>query len=389
MKSRQVIENLLRGRKADRVGLMEFIWFDTLVAWVEQGYPMRTVFREVGEQRWRPDGRTETVTVAGEYEEPVPPWLHFGYDLTGDHGWLNLQPLRDYDELVEESDDWEVRRTGSGAAHKYWKKKSGTPEHVDFRMVTREIWERDYRPHLLSLDPQRLTIEATRRNLAEMVEAGVWKWLGQCFVWETARQSMGDLTLYQSLLLDPEWIHDYNRVYTDFFKMHFAYMFEQVGLPDGIWISEDLGYKNGPFASPKLFDELIFPYYAELIDFFHGYDLPVILHCCGSVAQILPLIVKAGFDGLHAMERKAVNNDPFEFVERYGQQLVFLGGLDTRIFETNDKELIRRQVVHYVEGMKMRGARFVFASDHSISPRVRYDSYRYAVQVYREQMYYD
>ena len=75
---------------------------------------------------------------------------------------------------------------------------------------------------------------------------------------------MGDVTLYQSLLLDPDWVHDYNRVYTDFYKAHFTYMFEQVGLPDGIWIYEDLGYKNGLFASPKVLGEVIFPYYAEL-----------------------------------------------------------------------------------------------------------------------------
>ena len=59
---------------------------------------------------------------------------------------------------------------------------------------------------------------------------------------------------------------------------------------------EDLGYKNGLFASPKVLGELIFPYYKELVDFFHGYDLPVVLHTCGSTAEGLPLIVEAGFD---------------------------------------------------------------------------------------------
>jgi len=39
--------------------------------------------------------------------------------------------------------------------------------------------------------------------------------------------------------------------------------------------------------------------------------------------------------------------------------------------------------------MKARGARLVFASDHSISTNTRYDSYRYALDVYREHMTYD
>jgi len=259
---------------------------------------------------------------------------------------------------------------------------------IDFRMVTRAIWERDYRPHVLELDPERVEVEEMRKNVAQAIKAQVWTHYGHMFVWELMRQSMGDITLYESLLLDPGWIHDYNRVYTDFFKNHFAYMFEHVGMPDGAWLYEDLGYKNGLFASPKVLGELIFPYYEEMVDFFHGFDLPVVLHTCGSTAQALPLILEAGFDALNPMERKAKDNDPFVFAERYGDKIAFVGGLDARVFETNDKDIIRREVTDYIEGMKARGARLVFASDHSISTNTRYESYRYAVEVYREHMVY-
>jgi uroporphyrinogen decarboxylase len=389
MTAQALIDSLLRGKKAQRVGLLDSPWVDTIAAWVRQGYPTRMVYRKVGQERWRPeDGRWVDVEVPGEYEEPVPPWEHFGYDMVGIKPWFDIMPWRDYDELVDETDAWDIRRNGAGAALKYWKHKSGTPEHMDFRMVTREIWERDYRPHLLALDPERVDVEEMRETMAAATEAQAWTYYGHMFVWELMRQSMGDITMYESLLLDPDWVHDYNRVYTDFFKQHFAYMFQQVGLPDGVWLYEDLGYKNGLFASPRVLDELIFPYYREMIDFFHGHDLPVILHRCGSTAQALPLIVEAGFDALNPMERKAKDNDPFAFAETYGDQIAFVGGLDARVFETNDKEIIRREVTHYLEGMKARGARLVFASDHSISTNTRYESYCYAVDVYREHMMY-
>jgi uroporphyrinogen decarboxylase len=389
MTPRQVVDNLLRGQQAERVGLMDSPWQDTIVAWVEQGYPTRTVSKEVGEERWRrEDGRWENVDAAGAYEEPVPPWEHFGYDLVDIGPWFDIMPLRDYDELLDETDEWEIRRNGAGAALKWWKHKSGTPEHIDFRMTTRGVWERDYRRHVLELDPGRVQVKAMRKNLAQATEAGAWTHFGHMFVWELMRQSLGDMTLYESLLLDPDWIHDFNRVYTDFFKQHFAFMFEHVGLPDGIWLYEDLGYKNGLFASPKVLGELIFPYYQELVAFFHGFDLPVVLHTCGSTAQALPLIVEAGFDALNPMERKAKDNDPFAFAEEYRDKLAFIGGLDARVLETNDKDIIRRELTEYIEGMKVRGARLVFASDHSISPNTRYDSYRYALDVYRENMMY-
>jgi uroporphyrinogen decarboxylase len=384
-----VVDNLLRGKEAERVALMGAPWGDTIAAWVQQGYPVQTVLKEAGDTRWcREDGRWVDVDEAGEYEEPVPAWEHFGYDMAGAGPWMDILPLRDHSELVEETDEWEVKRNGAGAALKYWKHKSGTPEHIDFTMTTREIWERDYRPHLLELDPARIDIDKLAKDKAVRDEAQVWTHYGHMFIWEAMRQSMGDVTLYQSLLLDPEWIHDYNRVYTDFYKTHFAYMFEQVGTPDGIWIYEDMGYKNGLFASPRVLEELIFPYYAELNAFFHGYDLPVVLHTCGSTAAALPLIVDAGFDALNPMERKAKDNDPFAFAEEYGDRLAFVGGLDARVIETNDRDIIRREVTAYVEGMKSRGARLVFASDHSISTNSHYDSYRYALDVYREHMMY-
>ena len=387
--SQEVVDDVLRGRAAERIPLRGAPWGDTIASWVEQGYPTRSVYKHVGEQHWcREDGRQIDVEEAGEYEEPVPAWEHFGYDMVGAGPWPDILPLRDHSELVEETDEWSIRRNGAGAALKYWKHKSGTPEHISFLMTTREVWERDYRSHLLELDTARVDVPKLRESTAALREAKRWVHFGHMFVWESMRQSMGDVTLYQSLLLDPDWVHDYNRVYTDFYKTHFAYMIEQVGKPDGIWIYEDLGYKNGLFASPKTLRELIFPYYREMVAFFHSYDLPVVLHTCGSQAQALPLIVEAGFDALNPMERKAKDNDPFAFAEQYGDKLTFIGGLDVRVLETNDKDVIRRNVADYIEGMKARGARLVFASDHSITPNVHYDSYRYALDVYRQHMMY-
>ena len=389
MTSRELVNALLRGEPAERVGLLDGPWGDTIAAWVKQGYPTRMVHKDVGEKRWRDDGRVVDVSAPGEYIEPLPPWEHFGYDLAGAGGWFDINPLRGVSELVDETDEWEIRRNGAGAALKYWKHKSGTPEHIDFRMVSRDIWERDYRPHLLDLDPERMDVVGIRKGYRKACDAGVWTHFGHMFIWELMRQSMGDVTMYESLVLDPGWIRDYNQVYTGFFKTHFQFLFDQVGMPDGIWLYEDLGYKNGLFASPKVLGDLIFPYYAEMVDFFHGYDLPVVLHTCGSTAEALPLVVEAGFDALNPMERKALNNDPFAFAEQYGDKLACIGGLDARVFESNDREIIRREVTEYIEGMKARGARLVFMSDHSISPRTRYDSYLYALEVYREHMWYN
>jgi uroporphyrinogen decarboxylase len=300
-------------------------------------------------------------------------------------GWFDVYPRRGHEEILEESNEWVVKRNGAGAALKYWKHKSGTPEHIDFLMSSREIWERDYRPLLLQVDRERIKLEDTRTALGKGRTAHKWTFYGHMFIWETMRQSMGDFIMYQSLALDPGWIHDFNRVYSDFYKAHYRAIMEEVGLPDGAWMYEDLGYRNGLFASPQMLKSLIFPYFVELVDFFHGYGLPVVLHSCGNVTEALRLIVEAGFDALNPMEVKA-GCDLFAFAEQYGDRLAFAGGLDVRFLETNNRDVIRREVIRIVEGMKARNARYLFGTDHSVTPNVTYDSYRYAIEVYREHM---
>jgi len=361
--SRDVIDALLRGQPAERVGVFDSPWGDTLKRWVTQGMP------------------------ADEEGNAVDATDHFDFDMVGCGGWFDWHARRGVDEILEETDEWKVVRNGSGAVLKWWKEKSGTPEHIDFAMTSREVWEADYRPHLLELDRQRVDVEGTAKNLAKRRDQGRWASYGHQFLWENMRASMGDYTMYISLVADPGWIHDFNRVYTDMFKTYFKILIEEAGRPDGFWIYEDLGYKHRMFCSPKTLEELIFPYYAEMVEFLHSYDLPVVLHTCGLTEPAIDLVVAAGFDALNPMEVKA-GNDPFRIAEKYGEKLAFIGGLDARILETNDRDVIRKGVAGLIEGMKQRGARYVYASDHSISTRVDYDSFRYGLEVYREHMMY-
>ena len=383
MNSREVVDNLLRKKKAERVGLNDSPWGDTLEKWITQGMPTQKVTKKVTEK----DENGVEHEIEKEVDGPADVVTHFGFDLAGVGGWFDTMPIRGHSEVLEETDEWRVTRNGAGAALKYWKHKSGTPEHIDFLMTSREVWDRDYRPHLLKVDRERCRLEETKKALKERREQGLWTFYGHLFIWENMRQSMGDVCLYESLLLDPEWIHDYNRVHTDFFQAHYKLYFDEVGLPDGVWMYEDLGYKNGLFCSPKVLEELIFPYFKEMVDFFHSYDLPVILHTCGGITEAVPQIVETGFDALNPMEAKA-GCDTLKFAEQYGDRLAFIGGLDARIFESGDRDLIRREVTGLVEGMKERGARYVFGSDHSISTNVDYEDFKYTLEVYREHMMY-
>ena len=349
---------LTPGAKCSRIGLYENVWPDTLRNWEKEGYP-----------------------------SGASPQEFFNFDICRIGDTFDSYPLAGVRELVESNDEWSVYRNGAGAALKYWNNKSGVPEHIDFRMSSEEAWRRDYRPRLLSLDTGRFQLDKTRAAYKLLRDAGRWICYNSSFVWETMRQSMGDVIMYESLALEPEWIHDYNEVYTRFYIEHYDYLFDQVGLPDAVWLSEDFGYKNGLFCSPCTLDELFKPYYIRLVDHFHSLGLKVLLHSCGDVTKALPFFAEIGFDALHPMEIKA-GCDPFAYADQYAEKLAFIGGLDARVLESGDKPYIRRETEKLIKGMKERGARYFFASDHSLSTLVSYESYRYALEVFRENMYY-
>jgi uroporphyrinogen decarboxylase len=393
--SREMVTGLLGRGTYDRVGVFEHFWADTLESWLTQGYPATGAVPAEDHNRVTISHVVPSQLRDSDAPVPLNPYRHFDFDLHPCGGSFDLEPIRSYQEVLEQTDEWLIKRNGAGAVFKYWKHKSGTPEHVDFRMTSREIWERDYRPHLLAVDRERLksgaykssTLSEDRAEFRHARSAGKWAHFGHIGVWEVMRGSLGDLCMYESLLADPAWIHDFNRVYTDFFKAHFLALFEELGMPDGVWVYDDIAYRNGLFASPRTMRELFLPYYAELIDFFHSRGLAVVLHSCGNVTQALPLIVEAGFDALQPMEVKA-GCDPFRFAECYGDRLAFIGGLDVRLLETNDRAIMEQGVARIVEGMKARDARYIFSTDHSVTPLVRYDSYRCALDTYREHMTY-
>ena len=366
----EAIGCLFRRERPQRVPVNDAPWQDTRKKWVEQGMP---------------------ATAEGESVDVVE---HFGFDQAGVGGVHRWAARIDADQIVEETAEWKIVRNGNGAMLKWWKNKSGTPEHIDFAMTSRAVWDRDYRPFFAEqYDRRRLEGaegDGVRKVADELVrrrDQGKWTVFGQQFIWENMRASMGDYTMYTSLAEDPAWVHDFARVHTDMYKRCLRVLLAEAGVPDGAWFFEDLGYKDRLFVSPAALEALIFPYYAEMVEFFHSYGLPVMLHTCGYQEPAIPLIIQAGFDGVHPMEVKA-GNDLFKFAERWGEQLAFFGGLDARILESGDRALIRKSVTAHIDGMKQRGARFVYGSDHSLSTNIDYQDFLYSLEVYREQMMY-
>jgi len=153
------------------------------------------------------------------------------------------------------------------------------------------------------------------------------------------------------------------------------------GLLDGFVIWGDVAYKNDTFVAPAYWREYFKPWVARMIAAAHQRGLPVIYHGCGNVKKIFADFVAMGLDAYNPLEVKA-GMDVVALRRQYGQGLGFCGGSDIQVWETGDREKIRREVLRKLNAAK--GGGYIFQSDHSVAADVSGPTYDFIVKLVRE-----
>lgn len=358
---RAIIDALLRRRELpERMGINESFWpFIRDNGWAEQGCPDE-----------------DFVTL-------------FDLDIQCVGGFGVPGPRPDLAGVLEEDDETVVQRDAWGAVTRLWKHKAGTPEHIGFT-VNAENWGA-FAEGLRDIDFRAMARDARPRvesEVARQRSEDRFSTISFLFVFEKLRAVLGDVCMLESLMLEKDFIHSFNRLMTD---AHLAYYDELLGgmqqRPDGVHFYEDLGYTRAPFASPGCHREMILPYHKELIDLFKGYDLPVIMHTCGDFRPHLPAIVEAGVDCIQALEAKT-GMHVVDLARDWKDDLCFMGNLDVRVFESGDREAMRAEIAGKAAGMRELRAPYILMSDHSIPPTVAYDDYRFMLETCRAHANY-
>lgn len=356
MTSREIIRALI-GEKTcpDRMGVFEEFWQDTQAEWERQGLPPGVDLIE-----------------------------HFGHDFQPIQGSMfNTDPFLEEEELLEAGGETLIRVNGWGARMRVWKDRPGVPEHLSFDMQDEGIWRSRYREPLLQLDLDRFPdLDALQANYAAAQVSDRFCYFYNILPTEIMRRSMGDIVMLEAMCLNPDWIHDLCSVVTDNLIDHLEYIFREVGLPDGVWMYEDMGYTQAPFFSPEMYREFLLPYHSKMGDFIHSYDLPFILHSCGRIRPLLPLIAQAGVDCLQAIEAKA-GQSVMEMADALDNSMAFMGNIDIRAFESNDPRILEAEIIPKLEAIRQNRIPYIFHSDHSIPRSVRLETYEYAMHLQR------
>jgi uroporphyrinogen decarboxylase len=359
--SKERIGRILKHQPVDRVGLFEVFW------------------RETG-RRWTDEGHIERPEVIGE---------HFGLDILRSGGamtpaaWRLVQHVADLDfgeEIVEEDATTKLVRNGNGALLRSRKDGSGASEHVDFLVKDRAGWEKHIRPRVVNKAdyPRRIDFDHYRAVRADCARKNVFFTPGVTAAFDGMNELCGHENVLAGMAMDPDWIRDMTDVYATLVVESLEILFAREGLPDGLWVWDDLGFKKRPFMSPAMYRELIFPAHKRVFDCAHRHGLPTILHADGLIESLIPQLIEAGVDCLQPIEIKA-GMDLLRIKKQYGDRLAFIGGMDARELISNDLGRVKKELETKLPGA-MAGSGYILQVDHSVSHEVDYETYKYFVE---------
>jgi len=343
------ITNILQRKPVDRIGIFEHFWSDTQKVWTEQGH----------------------IQPSENLND------HFGFDL--ELSWtFNLVADLDYTPVVlEETDETIVTKNGNGATLRQHKLHDATPEHIDFDVKERHAWETIVKPKLTP-DRRRIDFVAYRQAKERARKANrFFAWSG-VNVFEILKDVAGHEHMLVGMAMDPEWVLDMAMTYARLTLELQEILFAEEGWPDGIWYYEDMGFKQHPFMSPRMYRNIIFPAHKLTVGYAKAHAMPVIMHSCGYVEPLIPGMIEAGIDCLQVIEVKA-GMDLLKLYRTFGDRLSFMGGIDVRVLYTNDRAKIDAELEAKIPTV-MQNYGYALHSDHSIPNTVYYDTYRYFIQ---------
>lgn len=138
--------------------------------------------------------------------------------------------------------------------------------------------------------------------------------------------------------------------------------------------ADDLGAQKGLIISPQIYRKYVKPRQRKLYSFIkkeaksHVY---LLLHSCGSVAELIPDFIEVGVDILNPVQVSAARMDTTKLKSLYGEDITFWGGgCDTqRILPHGTVEEVKDEVKRRIDDLAPGGG-FVFAPVHNIQPDV-------------------
>jgi uroporphyrinogen decarboxylase len=149
--------------------------------------------------------------------------------------------------------------------------------------------------------------------------------------WHDVIDLFGHETLYYKMYDYPEVVtRVFEKVVDYYYKVSKNIFDEAADVIDIFFIGNDLGGQTGPLLGEELYEQFIQPHIKRLADLGHSYGLKVMMHCCGGFRPLIPLMIEAGLDGLHALQPGTTGMESKGLKRDFGDKIVLNGAIDSQ-----------------------------------------------------------
>ena len=165
--------------------------------------------------------------------------------------------------------------------------------------------------------------------------------------------------------MEPELVaYTFERIVDYYIEVSTRIFDEAADLIDIFFIGNDFGSNTGPLLDVCLFDRFIVPQLRRLAELGHQYELKVMLHCCGGFRELIPSMIDAGLDGLHAIQPSCRGMDLGELKKEFGDSIVFNGCIDSNFVLIQGTPDHVRQVTENTIDIMKPGGGFIAGASH-------------------------
>ena len=355
MNQRERFHAVMNYKPVDRIPIWDFgFWAETLELWRgEQGMPA-----------------------------DVDPDDFFGMDVQWRYAPVRLSLLPAFErQVLEDRADEQIIRMGDGVIARWPKSGTSMPDWIDYTLKDRATWEEHYKWRLDPDAGERIT-EEFRRLCREEWPQRDYPIIISC------GSVLGEIRNYLGL-------ENFAYIQYDDPKL-FREMVETVGTcvattleralseakAAGVTFDlghfwEDICYNHGPLIHPTAFNEIAAPQIKRITDVVRKYGVEhVSVDCDGKVDELILPWRAAGVNVMFPIE---IGDwaDPLELRERFGKELLMIGGIDKRKLARGRKAI--DEMIDHITPLVEQGG-FIPTPDHRVPPDVKLEDYIYYLE---------
>jgi uroporphyrinogen decarboxylase len=133
---------------------------------------------------------------------------------------------------------------------------------------------------------------------------------------------------------------------------------------DAFHFGDDWGQQHGLIISPDTWRKVFKKRLRKLYDAVHDAGLPVSIHSCGDITEIVPDLIEIGVNMITPLQAEALD---FDYLKKeYGKDLTFWGGVSTqRILPHGTPNDVRGEIRKLTKVLG-KGGGYILAPSHEI-----------------------